>query len=558
MRKVKMTPVLLSGLLLTGLVPVNALAAEENAYVYGTVNLTYADYYYGEINDVAINATMDLEAADKTSADSMYGYDAVTSCTTVKSEKFTQSYYEQTDSSVQIYGMKDVSVAVPKSLYDAAVKAINEGKTCNNDLLDIVKNMTVVDEKPSSYKILNGDGTLSKRQGGTVKTATGATAEITTSSRWGQYQIDVSGAELAQGQDLVGAVIETSDGSKYGLEHLDNLWLKAQEFAFAVSDGFQVPAGNAIQYKRFEDIVGKTITSITYIYADESVVIDNLNLVVKELLADNYKATATNGVYSADGKKTTVEVTVPTDSNYVLSSIKYGNTVLTDGADYTVTSKVSEGKNTYEISLNDTENVKIGTYTITYTDSKYEDISAEFQLKADMSEEDVSLVDNKLVINSDAVDVKTYIDAITSVAVNGNTVKGANGSTVFDEDGNVLLDAESNFHGTKTVLFPENGSYTLTVEASGYPTLTGTVIVGETKKEDTNEISEEPKEENPDVNSDDSNAENPVSNADENDGNKGGGKVQTGDSAPLVPLTLAATLSMLAAVAAKKRKKEQR
>jgi hypothetical protein len=256
-------------------------------------------------------------------------------------------------------------------------------------------------------------------------------------------------------------------------------------------------------------------------------------------------------------------VTVPKDSSYELSSIKYGNTVLTDGTDYTVTSKVSEGKNTYEISLNDTENVKIGTYTVTYTDSKYEDISADFQLKADMSDDDVALVDNKLVINSDAVDVKTYIDAITSVAVNGNAVKGANGSTVFDEDGSVLLDAESNFHGTKTVLFPENGSYTLTVEASGYPTLTGTVVVGEINSDKTEEETaeanqEESKEENPAVNQNASNAENPVSDADGNNGNKGDGKVQTGDSAPLVPLTLAATLSMLAAVAAKKRKKEQR
>ena len=62
MRKMKIAPVLLSGLLLIHSVPV--YAAE---YVYGTVNLSYADYYYGEVNEVAVNATMDLTAADKTS-----------------------------------------------------------------------------------------------------------------------------------------------------------------------------------------------------------------------------------------------------------------------------------------------------------------------------------------------------------------------------------------------------------------------------------------------------------------------------------------------------------
>lgn len=36
-----------------------------NDYVYGTVNLPYADYYYGELNTVPQDATLQLTADDK-------------------------------------------------------------------------------------------------------------------------------------------------------------------------------------------------------------------------------------------------------------------------------------------------------------------------------------------------------------------------------------------------------------------------------------------------------------------------------------------------------------
>lgn len=34
---------------------------EEKKYVYGTVNLPYADYYYGELNDVEEDAALHLD-----------------------------------------------------------------------------------------------------------------------------------------------------------------------------------------------------------------------------------------------------------------------------------------------------------------------------------------------------------------------------------------------------------------------------------------------------------------------------------------------------------------
>ncbi len=486
MRKTKLIPVLLSAMLLVSAIPAYA-APDSEEYVYGTVNLSYADFYYGEINETSANPVMDLKAEDKTStaAGSMYGYDAVSSCTNTKSKRYSLTYFEDgADNSVQIYGMKDVSVAVPKSLYEDALKAIAAQEECRNDLLDIVANMTVTKEVPSSYKILNGDGTLGKMTGVSTVTAEGATASISTDGRWGNYQISVSWLDsegktlLPAGQDLLGAVIETSDGSRYGLEHLENLWLQAAEIAFAIEDGFVEPHGNTVQNKRFIDIVGKTITSITYMYADQNIQINDLNLLVKTLVSDDCGAKATDGVYNEAGKNSKIEVTVPDDSSYVLEAVSLNGSVLSAGTDYTAVSRQEENKITYNITFLESDNVKIGQYSAVFTDNKYEDLSASFELKADMSADDVKLADNKLVILSDAVDTATYISAISSDSINGNAVRGATGASLFDENGNVLLNAEVTSKGNTTVLFPEAGEYVLEIKAIGYPGLKGTVTIG--------------------------------------------------------------------------------
>ena len=101
-----------------------ATAGQETGdYVYGTANIPYADFFYGEMNDVQENASMNLEAQDAVTAagyreDGMY--DAVTSCTNSKSIRYTTSYYtaEEGTTNVTLEGIKDVNIAVPKALYE--------------------------------------------------------------------------------------------------------------------------------------------------------------------------------------------------------------------------------------------------------------------------------------------------------------------------------------------------------------------------------------------------------------------------------------------------------
>ena len=141
----------------------DAKNALDKLYVYGTANLSYADFYYGELNDVKEDAEINLDVEDKAASYRERGmYDAVSSATTNKYKSFFSSTYSEDNTNGQggsIIGMKDVNIAVPTSLYENAKKAISDKKECSNKLLEI-KNLHVnVEDK----EILKGiDLTINK------------------------------------------------------------------------------------------------------------------------------------------------------------------------------------------------------------------------------------------------------------------------------------------------------------------------------------------------------------------------------------------------------------
>ena len=116
---------------------VEHLTAAKNAldkYEYGTANLSYADFYYGELNDVKEDTTLDLTSDKAASYRESGMYDAVSSATTNKYKSFFSSTYSEDNANGQggsIIGMKDVNIAVPTSLYENAKKAISENKECS-------------------------------------------------------------------------------------------------------------------------------------------------------------------------------------------------------------------------------------------------------------------------------------------------------------------------------------------------------------------------------------------------------------------------------------------
>lgn len=453
--------------------------SQQTEYVYGTVNLPYADYYYGELNDVKESATMELDATDKASSLREKGmYDAVSSATTSKYKNFATTYYTENEDATTggtIEGIKDVNIAVPKSLYDSAKDAIEKNSTCNNSLLKIVEAMNVTDTVPNEYKVLNGDGTLTETKDSVeAKVATGVNVSITNDTPWGQYQISVEDSTdnptLPDKEAMEGVVIETSDGAKYGMKHLENLWFRTGKIAFAVTEGFKEPHGNTLTAARYADIAGKKITKITYIVRGGADVVYNTDLLCKKLLDESagYGYTGEGTVY-ADGATVTMTGKTPEGTNYSLSSVEYGNKTLTAGTDYTYENNV--------LTVKATENTGVGNYTLTYSDKDYQDIYATVLLSSSMKSDEVSIADNTLSITNKDVTVQNYLAAVDSVKINGKALNGRNlGTTVFNADGTVNFDAVINMRGNKTVVFPNDGeTYTIEVTATGYPSVSGSV-----------------------------------------------------------------------------------
>ena len=485
---------------------VDAFSAEGEAdavsgdFVYGTANIPYADFFYGEMNDVAQNATMQLDAADPVTAAGYREkgmYDAVTSCTNSKSKRYDTSYYtENTENgSVTLEGIKAVNIAVPTSLYNDAKKAIEEGKDCSNQLLKIVGSLENVSEKaPASgeYKVLNGDGTLTAM---TTKTKQlDVASSITASSPWGNYQVSIEFGNNNPDQpttaNMMGVIFETSDGEKYGMEHSQNLWLRTGEIAFAVKDGFVEPHKNTIDSKRSAGLEGKTITKITYLVKDGADIVIPTNLLVKYKLADGQgitgpeeKVVYTNNTFTPT--KVQLTYNVPEGSSYKLTSVEYGGQVLSEGSynDYTY----DDSTKVLSVYGGVFAKTGVGTYTLTFTDSSaapYEDITVPIVLSADDTKVTFAIQNNKLVKvdpnGSTTYEVKDYIKNITAIKVDGQALGGRKANiseiakSVFNEStGAVNFDAKVN--NTAVFAKGDGGSYEIELTSSGFNTVTGTV-----------------------------------------------------------------------------------
>lgn len=474
--------------------------AVESGFVYGTANIPYADFFYGEMNDVQQNAEMQLDAADPVTAagyreDGMY--DAVTSCTNSKSKRYATSYYtENTENgSVTLEGIRDVNIAVPTSLYKEAQEAIKEGKNCSNQLLSIIgslKNVSETAPESGEYKVLNGDGTLTAMTTET-KTLT-VDSSISTSSVWGNYQVSVEFGDKNPDQpttaNMMGVIFETSDGEKYAMEHSQNLWLRTGEIAFAVKDGFVEPHKNTIDAKRSKGLEGKTIKKITYLVKDGADIVIPTNLLCKYKLADGQgiigpeeKVVYTNNTFIPT--KVQLTYNVPESSSYKLTSVEYGGQVLSEGSynDYTY----DDSTKVLSVYGGVFAKTGVGTYTLTFTDSSaapYEDITVPIVLSADDTKVTFAIQNNKLVKvdpnGSTTYEVKDYIKNITAIKVDGQALGGRKANiseiakSVFNEStGAVNFDAKVN--NTAVFAKGDGESYNVELTSSGFNDVTGTV-----------------------------------------------------------------------------------
>lgn len=330
-------------------------------------------------------------------------------------------------------------------------------------------------DTPSYYKeaTVNEDGSLSfsEVKGEEPTTLTNAKTEFSTSSKYGDYQLDITSEDLKNVNTVYGVVVSTKEGSSYGLRHVENIWKKTK---LAWSTGFVTEShGNTLDSKDYASMMGQTINKVTY-YTDAG---------IYEISMDQKVQTKYNGEISvadtsvnAENTKITVSG-LPTDfeEEYTIEGL--------DAGTYSVEIN-TEGKTpTRTIKFN--KEIEKGRYTVTLSDKKgnYAPISTTFNaytetMPAKYNENDK----DPAVVKADGVDeeeFQTYLKNITSVTVNGKeyAASGKKAVKLITEDGKLDL-SQAAFKDAKA-----GEAFAVTIAEDGYQAYTFTYKVPEEDSE---------------------------------------------------------------------------
>ena len=216
------------------------------SYHYATTNMTWAEFYAGELGE---NASALTEK-----------YDAVSTATTRFASRFNGFIAETSEDGSVFSGVKAVQVRMSEEVYN---------------LLSTDTRYTFSDSEFTEYKDVNADGSFGKMVSETVN-AEDVTVSFAggKSNGHGNYRLNISGlsydklgVNLGTSYDkFLGAKLETTDGKVYGMKPLHNLWIRgnlAEQIGFCVQD-FTERNGTHLSYKHTEDLSGKTITKIIY------------------------------------------------------------------------------------------------------------------------------------------------------------------------------------------------------------------------------------------------------------------------------------------------------
>lgn len=438
---------------------------EVQKEVYVLMNIPYADFY---------------------KADGVTGADAVSSATKQKTREtlVAGSYHVNSD------GSDITGVTFPVKISDASslekyTQITDESKvdiTTQSKAGETTTTYTgkdalfesasysyyVLSEAPSYYKeaTVNSDGSLSfgEIKGAKVQTLSDATTKFSTSSRYGDYQLNISGLP-SEIKTVYGVVISTEEGSKYGLRHLENIWKNGK---LAWSTGFVTQSkGNNLDYKDYAAMMGQTINMVTY-YTDAGI----YEIPMDQKVAKKFDGSVSVGDTSVNAKSAAITVSgLPEDfdEEYEIMGL--------DKDAYTVDIVKTEKGTARTITF--TKTPEKGRYTLTVSDKSgvYAPISTTFNLYTEAIPAKYN-EDGKEPALEKAEDANTdeyqaYLKNIQSVTVNGKTYAATEKGAVklIKEDGKLDLKQDA-FKGAKA-----GDAYTVTVTENGYKEYTFTYKV---------------------------------------------------------------------------------
>ena len=324
-------------------------------------------------------------------------------------------------------------------------------------------------DTPSYYKeaTVNADGSLSfsEVKGTEPTTLTNATTEFSTSSRYGDYQLDITSEDLKNVNTVYGVVVSTKEGSSYGLRHVENIWKKTK---LAWSTGFVTEShGNTLDSKDYAAMMGQTINKVTY-YTDQGI----YEIPMDQQVAKKFDGEVSVADVSVKSEKTVITVSgLPNDfeEEYKIDGI--------DEDAYSVEIK-SDGKTTTR-TINFKKALAKGRYTVTLSDKNgnYAPISTIFNVYTETMPVKYNEDDkNPAVVKNDNVEeeeFQTYLKNITSVTVNGKeyAASGKKAVKLIKEDGKLDLEQDV-FKDAKA-----GDAFAVTIAEDGYQPYTFTYKV---------------------------------------------------------------------------------
>lgn len=449
-------PVSVPAVFNNGVAVVKADETNKKQDIYVLMNIPYADFYKAELNnnDVKVDATTSATKAKTRSALANGSYHADNTGEHISGITYPVKIKAGTDLSNFTKITDDSKVSITVNMKGKETTTEYKGKDALFESADY--SYYVLSTVPEYYKELtvNEEGNYSfGKTTATEKPVKGAEIEkFKTSSNYGDYQLNLNFDKVADSDKIskdtkvFAAVITTTDGTQYGLRHVENIW-KGTEFAWGT--GFTTQShGCPISGEHYASMMGKTIDAVTY-YTE--------NGVVKYDIKDTYVPvkfdTSAFKVENTDVTSGSVKVTLP---------------ILPEGydAEYAVEGLTNVSVENGTLKYNAT-GVKPGQYTLNVTDksAKYAPFSASFTLTTDNV---VAVYNNNakapaLVAAKDvqADDFANFVKNIQKVSVNGKeyAASGKGSVKLINEDGTLVTTADA---------LKAEGTYNIVVTATGY------------------------------------------------------------------------------------------
>lgn len=438
---------------------------------YVLMNIPYAEFYKAETtgNDIAVDAFTSA-TKNKTRTKGLAGGSYHENADGSKIDGIT--YAVKVDPSVDLSKYKEV-----KDGDSVEITVTNRGQTTTTTLTGkdtLFENASYayypLTEAPANYKevSVDADGNLvfSEVKGQEATKVEGVTAELSTESSYGDYELDLDGLPEEIKSDNVNAVVvKTTDGTAYGMRHLENIW-RGNEIAWSTGFTSEVH-GCPTSSEHYKSMMGKTIDSIEY-YTTNGVYTMDIADIYVPVKSETTKSEVADADITAG--KTTINVQLPDgfDPEYSV-----------DGLDVSVEGNVLTFKAATESRA--AASVKPGKYTLTIKDKnkKYADVVTTFTLTT----KDMPAAydeENKKLVEAEGFDIdalKAYLGNITSVNVNGKdyAASGRGSVVIINKDGTIKTDADPFKDAVAGTEFQ------ITVASTGYTTpLTFTYKIAET------------------------------------------------------------------------------